>query len=81
MKKAIRIYKVVNSDGKENYYLNKKDAFSQSDDNCEIYTMEVPIEIIGKVLNGDDAIESIKDYNNNQRNKPKFYGAWEKIEN
>jgi len=80
MKKTIRIYKVVNSDGRENYYLNKKDAFSQSDDGCEIYTMEVPIEIIGRVLNGDEAIESIKEYNN-QQNKPKFYGAWEKIEN
>jgi len=80
MKKAIIIYKVVNSDGKENFYLNKKDAFSRSDDGCEIYTMEVPIEIIGRVLNGDDAINSIKEYNNNQQNKPKFYGAWEKIE-
>jgi len=79
MKRIIRIYKVVNSDRKENYYLNKKDALSQSDNGCEIYTMEVPIEIIGKVLNGDEAIESIKDYNN-QQNKPKFYGAWEKME-
>jgi hypothetical protein len=79
MKRIIRIYKVVNSDRKENYYLNKKDALSQSDNGCEIYTMEVPIEIIGKVLNGDEAIESIKEYNN-QQNKPKFYGAWEKIE-
>jgi len=80
MKRIIRIYKLINSDGKENYYLNKKDAFSQSDDGREIYTMEVPIEIIGKVLNGDDAINSIKEYNNNQHNKPKFYGAWEKME-